>query len=103
MKFAKEIASSLWELDKLIEDKSKAKCYASITMLMKRPHFSRNWVLQEITLSPQGGVLHCGKEEIPWQDFADAVFLFEEIESATHRLPDLMKRAQFFNHIPPFW
>lgn len=103
MDFIKQKVLSLWEFDKLIEDREMARQWAALITLMKRPWFSRRWVVQEIALSPSGGTLYCGKEEVPWQDFADAVSLFVEVESATHRLSDVMKRDQLFDHIPDFF
>jgi hypothetical protein len=43
------------------------------------------------------------KKKISWHDFADAVSLFVEVETATHRLSEVMKKDQAFNHIPDFF
>jgi hypothetical protein len=65
--------------------------------------FSRRWVVQEIALSPRGGTVYCGDEEVSWQDFADAVSLFVEVESATHRLSDVMRQDKVSHYIPDFF
>jgi hypothetical protein len=45
----------------------------------------------------------CGEEQIEWQEFADAVALFVEVETATHRLSEVMKKDPQFYHIPDFF
>ena len=67
-------------------------------------HVSR-WVVQEIALSPSEGqnMVYCGKNSVLWQDFADAVSLFVEVETATHRLSDVMKKAELTKHIPDYF
>jgi Heterokaryon incompatibility protein (HET) len=103
MDFIRERVLELWKFDQLIENRNLAKNWAALIRLMKRPWFSRRWVVQEIALSPRGGTLYCGKDSNSWQDFADAVSLFVEVESATHRLSDVMKLDQSFGNIPNFF
>jgi Heterokaryon incompatibility protein (HET) len=103
MDFIKNQVLSIWGFDMLIENREMAQQWAAFIKLMKRPWFSRRWVVQEIALSPSGGNLYCGKDEVSWSDFADAVSLFVEVESATHRLSDVMKRNEFFGHISDFF
>jgi hypothetical protein len=100
MEFIRDRVLELWKFDKLIENRTLAKHWAALIRLMKRPWFSRRWVVQEIALSPRGGTIYCGKDSNSWQDFADAVSLFVEVESATHRLSDVMKLDQSFGNIP---
>lgn len=103
MHFIKHQVLSIWEFDKLIENREMARQWHAFINLMKRPWFSRRWVVQEIALSPSGGTLYCGKDAVSWSDFADAVSLFVEVESATHRLSDVMKRNEFFGHMSEFF
>ena len=49
------------------------------------------------------GTLYCGMDSMKWQDFADAVSLFVHVESATHRLSDVMKTDQKFFNLPDFF
>ena len=74
----------IWKFDQLCDDLRAAKEWYGFINLMKRPWFSRRWVVQEIALARHAR-LHCGKKSIRWSDFADAVSLFVEVESATHR------------------
>jgi hypothetical protein len=84
-------------------------CRAALDYIMFRKmanrvfRFSRRWVVQEIALSPRGGIVYCGDEEVSWQDFADAVSLFVEVESATHRLSDVMRQDKVSHYIPDFF
>lgn len=55
--------------------------------------FSRRWVVQEIALAKQAQI-YCGRDQIEWQGFADAVSLFVEVESAPHRLSELLRKDQ---------
>jgi hypothetical protein len=103
MEFIRDRVLELWKFDELIENRTLAKHWAALIRLMKRPWFSRRWVVQEIALSPRGGTIYCGKDSNSWQDFADAVSLFVEVESATHRLSDVMKLDQSFGNIPNFF
>ncbi|KAF8856592.1 HET-domain-containing protein [Acephala macrosclerotiorum] len=102
MRFISKVLE-LWDFDKLIENKEMARHWAAFITLMKRPWFSRRWVVQEIALSPRGGTIYCGKEHASWQDFADAVSLFVEVESATHRLSEVMILDDELGNIPDFF
>jgi hypothetical protein len=57
------------------------------------------WVVQEIALA-NAAELYCGTKTIAWKDFSDAVQLFVEVETATHRLSDVMSKDPKFYHIP---
>lgn len=100
--FIKKEVLMLWEFDQLCENLEKSKKWAALIGLMKRPWFSRRWVVQEIALANKG-TLYCGSEKIDWQDFADAVSLFVQVETATHRLSEVMKKSEVFHHVPDFF
>jgi hypothetical protein len=100
--FIKKDVLQLWDFDKLCEDTSNAPKWDALISLMNRPWFSRRWVVQEIVLAGQA-MLQCGPEYIEWQEFADAVALFVEVETATHRLSEVMKKHPEFYHIPDFF
>jgi hypothetical protein len=63
--------------DRLIADGRLVAEWASLLSLMKSSWFGRRWVLQEVALARKA-FLHCGKDWVTWDDFADAVRLFEE-------------------------
>lgn len=83
--FIRKEVIKLEGFDKPCENKDAAPKWNAMFNLMKRPWFSRRWIVQEIALAKEAR-LYCGKKNIPWQDFADAVQLFVSVESATHRL-----------------
>jgi hypothetical protein len=102
MEFIKSNVLKLWDFDKLCEDPKMGEKWLAMSMLMKRPWFSRRWVVQEIALAERG-ILYCGRDQIAWQEFADAVSLFVEAESVTHKLSNVMRKDQKFDQIPDFY
>ncbi|KAL9062622.1 MAG: hypothetical protein Q9157_008764 [Trypethelium eluteriae] len=102
LRFIKNDVLQLWEFDKLSADAKNSHHCAALIGLMKRPWFSRRWVVQEIALANEG-IIQCGKDTIKWKDFADAVSLFVEVETATHRLSEVMKRDVAYHHVPEFF
>lgn len=97
--FIKSKVLQLQNFDELCEDKRNTKNWNALLVLMQRPWFSRRWVVQEVALA-HNPVLYCGRDEIPWKEFAVAVELFVEVETATHRLSEVMKKDQQFHHVP---
>ena len=45
-------------------------------------------------------MVYCGEDRINWSKFAIAVELFVEVETATHRLSEVMKKDPRFYHVP---
>jgi hypothetical protein len=89
----------LQKFDALCEDPNTSHKWNAILNVMKRSWFSRRWVVQEIALA-NDATIYCGKDTIPWKDFSDAVQLFVEVETATHRLSEVMKKDPQFYHVP---
>lgn len=54
---------------------------------------------QEIALANKA-TIHCGADKISWKKFSVAVELFVEVETATHRLSEIMQKDEKFRHIP---
>lgn len=46
--------------------------------------------MQEIALARKA-IMYCGSDKISWKKFAVAVELFVEVETATHRLSEVLK------------
>lgn len=59
----------------LVHDTQTSGKWAALSALMRRPWFSRRWIVQEIALA-RWATLHCGDKQVKWQDFADAISLF---------------------------
>ncbi|KAI1197345.1 heterokaryon incompatibility protein-domain-containing protein [Nemania serpens] len=96
------IHSEIMELknfDTLCSDKSYTEKWQALMMLMQRDWFSRRWVVQEIALATKA-CIYCGPDSIPWKEFAVAVELFVEVETASHRLSEIMQKDEKFRHIP---
>lgn len=73
---------NLDDCDRLVADRGTPQEWAALSSLMRRPWFSRRWVVQEIALAASA-TLYCGDAFVDWADFADAVSLFEAVESET--------------------
>lgn len=97
--FIKNDVSVLKEFDKLCRDTKYTDQWKALLVLMQREWFSRRWVVQEIALAKKATV-HYGPDKIGWRQLATAIGLFVEVESATHRLSELMKSDERFNLIP---
>ncbi|KAK4172319.1 heterokaryon incompatibility protein-domain-containing protein [Triangularia setosa] len=99
--FIREIMQ-LENFDAIAANKDNATKWQSLLLLMQRPWFSRRWVVQEIALAREA-TIYCGKDEILWVHFAVAVELFVEVETATHRLSEVMQKTEAFNHVPQWF
>ena len=99
IKFIRDEIAKLKNFDTLCTDKQHASKWRALLILMQRAWFSRRWVVQEIALAGEA-VVHCGPDKIFWRELAIAVELFVEIEMATHRLSELMKKDDKFALIP---
>lgn len=97
--FIENEVSKLKNFDDLCKDRKHAEDWGSLLVLMQRDWFSRRWVVQEITLARKATV-YCGPDKIKWRDLAIAVELFVEVETATHRLSELMKKHDKFALVP---
>ncbi|KAI0099905.1 heterokaryon incompatibility protein-domain-containing protein [Nemania sp. FL0031] len=89
----------LKNFDTICSDKRYTEKWQALMMLMQRDWFSRRWVVQEIALATKAR-LYCGPDSIPWKEFAVAVKLFVEVETASHRLSEIMQKDEKFRHIP---
>lgn len=97
--FIKEEIIKLHKFDHLCSDKRYTEKWKALMMLMQREWFSRRWVVQEIALADKA-TIYCGRESMEWAQFAVAVELFVEVESATHRLSEIMQKDVKFQHVP---
>ncbi|KAF2120188.1 heterokaryon incompatibility protein-domain-containing protein [Lophiotrema nucula] len=98
IEFVKKEVSQLKNFDKLCESEHASKKWRALLELMQRRWFSRRWVVQEIALARKADI-YCGPDTIPWKEFAIAVELFVEVETATHRLSEVMKKYPEYLHV----
>ncbi|ERF68172.1 hypothetical protein EPUS_05253 [Endocarpon pusillum Z07020] len=97
LKFIRRVIN-LSDLDELVQNPEISGEWAAFLDLMKRPLFSRRWVVQEIALA-RDACLHCGTESVTWREFAEAVSL---CTSKHHDVRKLFKGSQSFDHHPDF-
>lgn len=98
--FIRDEVLKLQDFDDLCDNERNSPKWKALLDLMQRPWFSRRWVVQEIALA-QKALIYCGGEDkISWNKFSIAVELFVEVETATHRLSEVMKKDRTFHHIP---
>ena len=99
MTFIDKEVIRLKDFDQLLETKDADQKWCSLLQLMQHPWFSRRWVVQEIGLT-RNATIYCGNETLSWSKFAIAVELFIEIQAATNRLSELMKKDQKRYDVP---
>jgi hypothetical protein len=74
MKFIREI--SVTELDQLAADKNRGNAWRALATLMRRPWFTRRWIIQEVAFAKKALVC-CGSDKVDWTQFSEAVTKFE--------------------------
>ncbi|RYC63681.1 hypothetical protein CHU98_g2522 [Xylaria longipes] len=102
MDFIENRVLNLKDLDRLVEESETRAEWRALTELIKRPWFTRRWIIQEIALARDAFLL-CGQKKIRWVDFADAISLFNEIETGTKSLSEQMKGDKELKHVPDFF
>ena len=78
-----EAAVDLKDLDRLVVpipdnpavNNNTARLWAAFANLLKRPWFTRRWVVQEVASAKRASI-QCGAMEKNWHDFADTIELF---------------------------
>ncbi|KAH7063858.1 heterokaryon incompatibility protein-domain-containing protein [Paraphoma chrysanthemicola] len=100
LRFIKHEVSHLQSFDTLIDSENASKKWVALLDLMQRPWFSRRWVVQELALARKP-LIYCGNDKISWKKFAIAVELFVEVETATHRLSEVMKKDRQYQYVVP--
>ncbi|KAI0019279.1 heterokaryon incompatibility protein-domain-containing protein [Xylariomycetidae sp. FL0641] len=102
MKFIRHDIMNLENFDAVSSNDANAKEWEALLSLMQRPWFSRRWVVQEIALA-NDATIYCGQDQLPWTVFAVAVELFVEVETATHRLSEVMQKSPKYFYVPGFF
>jgi hypothetical protein len=82
------------DIDELISNDESNKDWNSFRDLMRRPWFSRRWIIQEIALARDAQV-YCGDMRVPWKDFMFAVSLFVE---KARDLNKLFRSSEYHHH-----
>ncbi|KAJ9665760.1 hypothetical protein H2201_004068 [Coniosporium apollinis] len=97
MEFVKKCLD-LDDFDRLVRDSFASKEWAALSALMRRPWFNRRWIIQEIALA-KSATLHCGKDSVPWRDFADALSL---LECKQYEIRQLFRESTTFRNHPDY-
>jgi len=97
--FIKNDVLSLRSIEELWDDPTGSPKWAAILNIMSPRWFTCRWSISEVLLAPNA-VIICGKEVISWKAFTEAIQLFIEVETATHRISDVMKKDPKYYHIP---
>jgi hypothetical protein len=69
--FAKRVVEPA-EFDVAMSDTFKSDAWRAFCGLLKRPWFSRRWIVQELAVA-RFAALYCGGEVVAWEDFVDAI------------------------------
>jgi hypothetical protein len=93
MQFIRE-ELNLDNVDDLVKDPKLDEQWHALTTLMRRPWFSRRWIVQELARA-QNPIIYCGKDSIPWQDFADIVSLVSRKES---EIREIFRQSSRYDH-----
>ncbi|GIZ38747.1 hypothetical protein CKM354_000215100 [Cercospora kikuchii] len=86
------------QFDRLIKDPSASTRWAALLKLLRRPWFSRRWIIQEIALAKEAEV-HCGTKNLCWDDFASVV---TRLRSRQPELRALFRESPSHQHHPDF-
>lgn len=84
--------------DRLVRDSIASQDWAALSALMRRPWFSRRWIIQEIALAREA-IVHCGSREIPWRDFASAISMLSRRQP---QLRQLFRESPGYGHHPDY-
>lgn len=83
------------EFDKAVEDPSLLREWVALSGLIRRPWFSRRWIIQEIALAKKATV-YCGGACVEWEEFANAVSLLVHSKENVRQL--LRRSSEYCNH-----
>jgi hypothetical protein len=84
MEFINDV-SHLGKLDRLVKNSGAIGKWHALAELMRRPWFSRRWILQEVAFARKATV-YCGMKQVNWSDFSDAVTLFGDKFNEVNKL-----------------
>lgn len=97
--FVRDEIMELRNFETLVSDGRYAAKWKALFMLMTREWFLRRWIVQEIALASKA-TIHCGRDSMDWNQFAVAIELCGEVETATHRLSEVMPLEVKLQNVP---
>ena len=70
--------------------------WSALHEIMKRPYWSRLWIIQEIVLGSSSAVLYCGNRSVKWESFCQGIgFLFEYLWTTKDGITDREVRTMY--------
>ena len=102
LEFMKNEILQLPDFDELCKDQAANGKWEAVFHFLQHPWFSRRWSVVEIAFAKHVE-LRCGSETISWGDFADVMHLFMEVETASLRLSEIVKKDPKFYHVPQWF
>lgn len=73
------------DFDAFLQEPTRKEAFVGVVHLMKRPWFTRRWVIQEISCS-QAAHVYCGAAQMPWPAFVDAITLIAAQRDSLRRV-----------------
>ncbi|RDW63276.1 hypothetical protein BP6252_10821 [Coleophoma cylindrospora] len=95
MDFVPEVLKNWEDIDKILDPHKETQWDAFITLL-RRPWFSRRWIVQELTRA-RHATIYCGTKRVKWEQFADVIALFKQYQLT---IQDLFKRSVQLDNDP---
>ncbi|OCK98442.1 HET-domain-containing protein [Cenococcum geophilum 1.58] len=89
MDFIQLVQQCIERSDDLLLDGRYSRQWCALSALLRRPWFSRRWIIQEIALAKQAA-LHCGSSEVAWPEF---IFTIGLVRGHVYRLSDIHGRV----------
>ena len=81
-----------------VNNNTTCREWSALMQLMRRPWFTRRWVVQEIALARRA-TLHCGVDQISWSSFSEAIALFQ---TAADQVNQKFKEDKEYGNNPAF-
>ncbi|KXS95049.1 hypothetical protein AC578_3892 [Pseudocercospora eumusae] len=85
----------LSDFDKRIVNVVESPHWAALSALIRRPWFTRRWIIQEVGLAKEA-VVHCGDKHIEWRKFASVITMLARAQPQLRKL--FRESAGFKNH-----
>ncbi|KAH8886015.1 hypothetical protein GQ53DRAFT_876326 [Thozetella sp. PMI_491] len=95
MDFVPEVLKNWEDIGKILDPSMETQWDAFIT-LIRRPWFSRRWIVQELTRAKKA-TIYCGTRRVRWEQFADVISVFKQYQLT---IQDLFKRSVQLDNDP---
>lgn len=104
--FIKDNLTKAYLFDQHIQKRVHIANWVALIWLIKRPWFSRRWIVQEVALA-QNATVHCGDDSVAWEQLCSAVSLMIEPDGVLSKLSSHARTEEslgyqdaFFDEVP---